>query len=52
MLPHRGAIWIDRGVKLAHAKVVIIDRKLVLTGSMNFHRRRGTELGKCRSHLL
>ena len=29
-------IWIDRGVRIAHAKAMVIDRKVVLTGSMNF----------------
>jgi phosphatidylserine/phosphatidylglycerophosphate/cardiolipin synthase-like enzyme len=30
------AIWIDHGVRLAHAKAMVIDRKVVLTGSMNW----------------
>jgi phosphatidylserine/phosphatidylglycerophosphate/cardiolipin synthase-like enzyme len=29
-------IWIDRGVKIAHTKSMVIDRKVVLTGSMNW----------------
>lgn len=29
-------VWIDRGVKIAHAKAMVIDRKVVLTGSMNW----------------
>jgi phosphatidylserine/phosphatidylglycerophosphate/cardiolipin synthase-like enzyme len=29
-------IWIDRGVRIAHSKAMTIDRKVVLTGSMNF----------------
>jgi phosphatidylserine/phosphatidylglycerophosphate/cardiolipin synthase-like enzyme len=29
-------IWIDRGVRIAHAKVMVIDRKVTLTGSMNW----------------
>ena len=29
-------IWIDHGVRLAHAKAMVIDRKVVLTGSMNW----------------
>ena len=29
-------IWIDRGVRLAHGKAMVIDRKVVLTGSMNW----------------
>ena len=29
-------VWIDQGVRLAHAKAMVIDRKVVLTGSMNF----------------
>ena len=29
-------IWIDRGIRLAHAKAMVIDRKVVLTGSMNW----------------
>jgi phosphatidylserine/phosphatidylglycerophosphate/cardiolipin synthase-like enzyme len=28
-------IWIDRGVRIAHAKAMVIDRKVVLTGSMD-----------------
>jgi phosphatidylserine/phosphatidylglycerophosphate/cardiolipin synthase-like enzyme len=32
-------IWIDRGVRIAHAKVIVIDRKVVLTGSMNWTAR-------------
>jgi phosphatidylserine/phosphatidylglycerophosphate/cardiolipin synthase-like enzyme len=29
-------VWIDRGVRIAHVKAMVIDRKVVLTGSMNF----------------
>jgi phosphatidylserine/phosphatidylglycerophosphate/cardiolipin synthase-like enzyme len=29
-------IWIDRGVRIAHAKAMVIDRKVVLTGSANW----------------
>jgi phosphatidylserine/phosphatidylglycerophosphate/cardiolipin synthase-like enzyme len=29
-------IWIDRGIRLAHAKAMVIDRKVVLTGSTNW----------------
>jgi phosphatidylserine/phosphatidylglycerophosphate/cardiolipin synthase-like enzyme len=29
-------IWIDRGVRKAHEKAMVIDRKIVLTGSMNW----------------
>jgi phosphatidylserine/phosphatidylglycerophosphate/cardiolipin synthase-like enzyme len=29
-------VWVDRGVRIAHAKAMVIDRKVVLTGSMNF----------------
>ena len=29
-------MWIDRGVRIAHAKAMVIDRKVVLTGSMNW----------------
>jgi phosphatidylserine/phosphatidylglycerophosphate/cardiolipin synthase-like enzyme len=29
-------IWIDHRVRLAHAKAMVIDRKVVLTGSMNW----------------
>ena len=29
-------VWIDHGVRLAHAKAMVIDRKVVLTGSMNW----------------
>jgi phosphatidylserine/phosphatidylglycerophosphate/cardiolipin synthase-like enzyme len=29
-------VWIDHGVRLAHAKAIVIDRKVVLTGSMNW----------------
>jgi len=29
-------VWIDQGVRLAHAKAIVIDRKVVLTGSMNW----------------
>jgi phosphatidylserine/phosphatidylglycerophosphate/cardiolipin synthase-like enzyme len=29
-------IWIDRSVRIAHAKAMAIDRKVVLTGSMNW----------------
>jgi phosphatidylserine/phosphatidylglycerophosphate/cardiolipin synthase-like enzyme len=29
-------VWIDQGVRLAHAKAMVIDRKVVLTGSMNW----------------
>jgi len=29
-------IWIDRAVRIAHAKAMVIDRKVVLTGSMNW----------------
>ena len=28
-------IWIDRAVRIAHSKAATIDRKVVLTGSMN-----------------
>jgi phosphatidylserine/phosphatidylglycerophosphate/cardiolipin synthase-like enzyme len=36
-LGHAGVpIWIDRGVRIAHAKAMVIDRKVVLTGSMNW----------------
>ena len=30
------AIWIDRGVKIGHVKAMVIDRKVVLAGSMNW----------------
>ena len=29
-------VWIDQGVRLAHGKSMVIDRKVVLTGSMNW----------------
>jgi phosphatidylserine/phosphatidylglycerophosphate/cardiolipin synthase-like enzyme len=29
-------IWIDHDVRLAHSKAMVIDRKVVLTGSMNW----------------
>jgi phosphatidylserine/phosphatidylglycerophosphate/cardiolipin synthase-like enzyme len=29
-------IWIDRDVRIAHAKAMVIDRKVTLTGSMNW----------------
>jgi PLD-like domain len=29
-------IWIDRGVRIAHIKAMVIDRTVVLTGSMNW----------------
>ena len=29
-------VFIDRGIRLAHAKAMTIDRKVVLTGSMNW----------------
>jgi phosphatidylserine/phosphatidylglycerophosphate/cardiolipin synthase-like enzyme len=29
-------IWIDRGVRIAHAKSMVIDGKVTLTGSMNW----------------
>ena len=36
-LVHAGVpIWIDRGVRIAHVKAMTIDRKVVLTGSMNW----------------
>ena len=36
-LAHAGVpVWIDQGVRLAHAKAMVIDRKVVLTGSMNW----------------
>ena len=36
-LAHAGVpIWIDHGVRLAHAKAMVIDRKVVLTGLMNW----------------
>jgi phosphatidylserine/phosphatidylglycerophosphate/cardiolipin synthase-like enzyme len=30
------AIWIDHSVRIAHVKAMVIDRKVVLTGSMNW----------------
>jgi phosphatidylserine/phosphatidylglycerophosphate/cardiolipin synthase-like enzyme len=30
------SVWIDRGVRIAHAKTMVIDRKVTLTGSMNW----------------
>ena len=36
-LAHAGVpIWIDRGVRIAHAKAMVIDRKVTLTGSTNW----------------
>jgi phosphatidylserine/phosphatidylglycerophosphate/cardiolipin synthase-like enzyme len=36
-LAHAGVpVWIDRGARIAHAKAMVIDRKVVLTGSMNW----------------
>jgi phosphatidylserine/phosphatidylglycerophosphate/cardiolipin synthase-like enzyme len=36
-LAHVGAsVWIDRGVRIAHAKSMVIDGKVTLTGSMNW----------------
>jgi phosphatidylserine/phosphatidylglycerophosphate/cardiolipin synthase-like enzyme len=29
-------IWIDRGIRLAHSKAMVVDRKVALTGSMNW----------------
>jgi phosphatidylserine/phosphatidylglycerophosphate/cardiolipin synthase-like enzyme len=29
-------IWIDQSARIAHAKAMVIDRKVVLTGSMNW----------------
>jgi phosphatidylserine/phosphatidylglycerophosphate/cardiolipin synthase-like enzyme len=29
-------IWVDRSVRIAHAKAMVIDRKVVLTGSINW----------------
>ena len=29
-------VWIDEGVRIAHEKAMVIDRKVVLTGSMNW----------------
>jgi phosphatidylserine/phosphatidylglycerophosphate/cardiolipin synthase-like enzyme len=29
-------VWTDRGVRIAHAKAMVIDRSAVLTGSMNW----------------
>jgi phosphatidylserine/phosphatidylglycerophosphate/cardiolipin synthase-like enzyme len=29
-------VWIDRGVRVAHAKAMVIDDKVTLTGSMNW----------------
>ena len=37
MLAHAGAaVWIDRGVRIAHAKTMVIDGKVTLVGSMNW----------------
>lgn len=30
------SVWIDRGVRIAHAKAMVIDRKVTLMGSMNW----------------
>jgi phosphatidylserine/phosphatidylglycerophosphate/cardiolipin synthase-like enzyme len=30
------SIWIDRGVRIAHAKSMVIDEKVILVGSMNW----------------
>jgi phosphatidylserine/phosphatidylglycerophosphate/cardiolipin synthase-like enzyme len=30
------SVWIDRGVRIAHAKTMVIDGKVTLTGSMNW----------------
>lgn len=32
------AVWIDRGVRIAHAKTMVIDAKVTLVGSMNWSR--------------
>jgi phosphatidylserine/phosphatidylglycerophosphate/cardiolipin synthase-like enzyme len=38
-LAHAGApVWIDRGVRIAHAKTMVVDGKVTLTGSMNWSR--------------
>jgi phosphatidylserine/phosphatidylglycerophosphate/cardiolipin synthase-like enzyme len=29
-------VWIDRDVRIAHSKAMVLDRKVVLTGSMNW----------------
>jgi phosphatidylserine/phosphatidylglycerophosphate/cardiolipin synthase-like enzyme len=37
LLAHAGAsVWIDRGVRIAHAKTMVIDGKVTLVGSMNW----------------
>jgi phosphatidylserine/phosphatidylglycerophosphate/cardiolipin synthase-like enzyme len=32
------SVWIDRGVRIAHAKSMVIDGRVTLTGSMNWSR--------------
>jgi phosphatidylserine/phosphatidylglycerophosphate/cardiolipin synthase-like enzyme len=32
------SVWIDRGVRLAHAKTMVIDGRVTLMGSMNWNR--------------
>jgi phosphatidylserine/phosphatidylglycerophosphate/cardiolipin synthase-like enzyme len=32
------SVWIDRGVRIAHSKTMVIDGKVTLTGSMNWSR--------------
>jgi phosphatidylserine/phosphatidylglycerophosphate/cardiolipin synthase-like enzyme len=39
-------IWIDYGARIAHAKSMVIDGKVTLTGSMNWDGRFGIQLGK------
>lgn len=33
------SVWIDRGVRIAHSKTMVIDGKITLVGSMNWSRR-------------
>jgi phosphatidylserine/phosphatidylglycerophosphate/cardiolipin synthase-like enzyme len=36
IVPAGVSVWIDRGVRIAHAKVMVIDGKVTLVGSMNW----------------
>jgi phosphatidylserine/phosphatidylglycerophosphate/cardiolipin synthase-like enzyme len=35
------SVWIDQGVRIAHAKTMVIDRKVTLVGSMNWSKGAG-----------
>jgi hypothetical protein len=39
-------VWIDGGVRVAHAKVMVIDGKVTLVGLMNLEQGRGPEFGE------